>query len=263
MLGELAAGINDLLPQARELVTTLRTDTVPRVNEAVTTARDVARNANTTIDTARQFVTRADAQVDPLAEALRGTAQDGRLLVADARETLAENRDDLRRTTTHLAGAAKTADEKLPEILDQVKAFAASGQSSLDAADAALDEIRQLALGGRGVVERNRTRIDDVISNVRVASAEGKAAIREVRRSPWRLLARPDGAAMANQDLYAAARDYAAASSDLAAASTALRDAMNDPTLEAEALKALLDKLEKAGEGYDQIQDALFDRLQD
>ncbi len=58
------------------------------------------------------------------------------------------------------------------------------------------------------VVLLHRDDIDEMIDNMTLVSANLKAASKEIRRNPWRLLYQPDEKELHSQNIYEAARDF-------------------------------------------------------
>lgn len=59
------------------------------------------------------------------------------------------------------------------------------------------------------VVLLHRDNVDEMIDNMVLVSANLKAASKEIRRNPWRLLYKPDEKELHSQNIYEAARDFA------------------------------------------------------
>lgn len=99
-----------------------------------------------------------------------------------------------------------------------------------------LDLVHQTMLDAQAIVSKTNgslSRIDDLLieqtptirrtaANLRLSADQLRDTMIEVRRSPWRLLYRPDQRETAYELLYDTARSYAGAVSDLRAASEAL-----------------------------------------
>ncbi len=60
----------------------------------------------------------------------------------------------------------------------------------------------------KGIMLVNRERIDEIIDNISIVSANLKAASKDIRRNPWRLLYQPDEEELQSQNIYDAARAF-------------------------------------------------------
>ena len=78
----------------------------------------------------------------------------------------------------------------------------------LDDLKTASAELKTLVVGQRSVVER-------ALANTQLTSAQMKLAAIEVRRSPWRLLYKPDEIELSTDNIYDAARSFALAAGAL------------------------------------------------
>ncbi len=140
--------------------------------------------------------------------------------LAQLREVIDENRENLRDTLA----SAKSISAKADRLADRIDA------ELFDLARGILQDARDALATARGALDRAAELLDEQspairrsMANFRLASDELAAMMNEVRRSPWRLLYRPDRREMDFELLYDSARAYAAAVSDLRAAGEAAR----------------------------------------
>jgi chromosome segregation ATPase len=94
--------------------------------------------------------------------------------------------------------------------------------SAADKANATLNNIEQLSANGRNLLTVNQESIDAMIGNLRETSEHLRAASREIRRNPWRLLYQPSKNELKQEGLADAARSFSDAAGKLDAAFTRL-----------------------------------------
>jgi len=115
----------------------------------------------------------------------------------------------------------------------------------------------ELSETAKQMVTVNRDKIDELIDNLTLASADLKATAKEVRRNPWRLLCEPDKKTLETANLHDAARAFLLGAEELDAAIGKLKElseahpggvAADDPKLQKvrEHLKETFDKFSKA-----------------
>ena len=96
-----------------------------------------------------------------------------------------------------------------------------------EALDAGVDSIDQLAaiLGTLDLQLANATpTIQAFLQDALIAAGELKLATIEIRRSPWRLLYQPKPDELANENLFAAARDFTIAAGEVRSAAQSLQE---------------------------------------
>lgn len=142
-----------------------------------------------------------------------------------------------------VASAQEIVNETRPGVLETVEnSRQASERFNTLAADLQRDTkptIDGMLTDARAAMERARTAVERAdallaesspalrrtVANARLASDQLKFTLEEVRRSPWRLLYRPDTRELEFELLYDAARIYAQSVSDLRDASSSLEAA--------------------------------------
>ncbi len=146
----------------------------------------------------RENVTSTLASAASATAKLDATMDDAKVAVADARVVVSHFRE-------------KNL-EQIDRILDEAEVGATSFASALQSLDA---EIQMRLPDLRAM-----------LADLRTSAAQVKLATMEVRRSPWKLLYRPDTGELARENLYEAARAFALASSDLRVAGETLQAAI-------------------------------------
>lgn len=262
------ASITELGPSLSALAGELREDALPRLSALLdraggtldtvdSTFTDVGGKAGKAIDRADRTVERIDdlladnrSTIDQTLESLRDASQrmpalvdETRDLVATVEETAVQLRTDLDDTSQRLRG-----------ILD-------STAGVVEKADRAADDTAITLREVRGIIQGNRGKIEQIITRTTDASRTLNLAATEIRRSPWRLLYRPDGRQRESMDLYDAARQFADGAGALQDAAIALEDAAEDPTAGSEDVRRLLIELQERFENFDRIEREFFEKL--
>ena len=140
---------------------------------------------------------------------------------------------------------------------------------TIESLRAAVADLRIIVADAKALVATNRGNLAATIQNFRQASEHLKALAKEVRRSPWRLFAKPDKQEVESLNLYDTARAFASAASDLDSLAETLRVMMEakkegvevDPKVFQEMLK----QLEEMFGRYKEAEGTLlkeFDRIQ-
>ncbi len=196
---------------------------------------------------------------------LGAAIEEGRGTISDVRSTIADNRpkiDNIVENTESVSMDAKEVAAAIREqtqpILDKVQTVIDTAQSGLDETVGALQRIRQDYEGWE-------TRLDDALGNATLTSQQLKLAAIEIRRSPWKLLYRPEPDELEHELLYDAVRGFALAVSDLKASSKSAQRILDrhaaaledDPQVVERLRTNLIDSLDR----YEKAQSRLFDVL--
>ena len=186
------------------------------------------------------------ANADSFAAALPQVGEDAKALARQLREAVDDNRERFDRIVANIDQAAQGVnDETMPLVNDLLR----DGKAAMGEARTALEKIDRL-------VTEEEPGLRKSLANARLASDQLRLTMAEVRRSPWRLLYRPDARETEFGLLYDAARTYADAVSDLRSASETLRAAQTTggdpgtPASNADRLSLLLRNLETSFETY-------------
>lgn len=220
------------------------TATLDSVNRATTRAPDIAQDIETAINSIRQDANRAtDAIVS------NGAAFE------DTLATMTGFIDELEQSRNSAESFLRQLDEDLaPAALTLVQ----DTQNAIAEADAVVE--RAAAVLGEQSPTIRRT-----LANVRLASQELRFFTAEVRRSPWRLLYRPDQRELEYELLYDTARRYAAAIADLRETTASLEAvlASDNPRLAGEGadVEQLVNSINDAAERYRQAEQLFMDEL--
>jgi len=198
--------------------------------------------------------------LDTLNAGLRNAAE----MLRENREPLHQTLEHLRRTSEQLdAGIAKRIARQLDP--DNAAGLIAKIHVGLNRLNASLADINQVTDTTRQLVVLNREKLDELLTNFKQTSEHLKAAAKDIRRNPWRLLYRPSPQEIDRLSVFDAARAFAEAAAELddaVADLRALAEAQNgqlradDPQLQ--RIRA---RLAETFEKFTQAEAALWQQL--
>ena len=124
---------------------------------------------------------------------------------------------------------------------------------ALDAGSKAIGDLATLLRTLDMEVAASVPSIRAMLQDAMVAAGEMKLATIEIRRSPWRILYQPQPGELANENLFAAARDFTIAASEVRTAAESLQSVMQrfpmvveeDPELRADIERFLAESLRR------------------
>lgn len=203
------------------------------------------------MEDARPVLTNIDAGITDA----RGVLDVSAGLVADARDTLASTRPNLEAT---ISNARSLSDA----LLEDAQRF----EAALDEGLLAIREYRELGEEANAMLRRSDPEVRRTLANLRLVSDQATLFTTEVRAAPWRLLERPNERETKEELVYGAARAYADGASDLRAASESLALAAAALDTESqgaseEEVRALIDRLARAFENYEQFERDMLERF--
>lgn len=190
------------------------------------------------------------ANIDEASAKLSPGIDEVREVIASAREWFESNRDRLTTIVENVEIASGDLKDGLArlnaETVDKLHEMLDSGTETTKSAQRAIERIDSL-------VAEQTPNLRKALADARLASDQLKLTMGEVRRSPWRLLYRPDTQELEFELLYDAARQYAEAVSDMRAAGEALESAGARAAVQganAEELTPLVDLMKESFERY-------------
>jgi hypothetical protein len=133
---------------------------------------------------------------------------DGRAAVSEVRGIVTDNRPRIDDIAVNVQDITRRVRE---ETVDKINGVLDTGQQGLDRAVSILEKVDREFDGWA-------PEIREALAGARQTAQQLKLASIEVRRSPWKLLYRPDESELEHELLYEAARSFAMAVSDLRAA---------------------------------------------
>lgn len=263
----------------RRIIATAQ-ETTERVNEITRRFNDtVVPDVETIVGSTRErypaWLDRVDsitanadetvAKGPAIAEEIESRVADFKQLVEDVRPIIEENRDVIRTAMQNFEDAsentrgvteqARTFMDRLNgEMSDRAVAILESGRSGID-------EAREAIAKADSIIGEQRPQIRASLANFRLASDQLRDTLVEVRRSPWRLLYRPDTRELEYELLYDAARSYAGAVTNLRGAAESLEAVSAIDSPDRDEVAALMGEIEQAFERYRQAEEFFLEQL--
>ena len=256
-----AAFANEL----ESMVKDFRENTYPKVTELV---EEFESRFGGWMDSGDRVVANVESATDrfpAISESIEARVTEARAVLATTQDILDENRPTVKATIDN----AQQATERFNALAESLRT------DTKPAIDAMLTDARSAMESARKTVERADALLAEsspslrrTVANARLASDQLKFTLEEVRRSPWRLLYRPDTRELEFELLYDSARIYASAVSDLRDASAALEEATSSAnasgsTLSGRRAEELNAELQRAFESYRAAERAFLDLIID
>ena len=189
-------------------------------------------------------------------------------LVAETRAIVNENRTDVRtiiENTRATSNDLQAGTKDARAFLDQLNTVLA------DKAMAALDEAQQAMRDARTTLARadetlveQQPNIRRAMANARLASDQLRDMAAEIRRSPWRMVYRPNDRELEYELLYDSARLFAGAVGELRSTSESLQnvlDTRDGAGANQAQVTALIESLDAAFNRYREAEQSLLDQL--
>lgn len=233
---EIAANISDAAREIREHITP----------DARAVIADIRERSPRWLDRVDSIT----ANADEFGKRLPGIGEDAREIAAKIRATIDENRERFDRIIANVDSATRHFDDDTLPLIDGLMR---EGRVTVAEARTAVDRVNSFIVEEEPGLRKS-------LANARLASDQLRLTLAEVRRSPWRLLYRPDAKEMEFELLYDSARTYADAVSDLRAASDSLRAAQAAPNApDAAQIRLLLENVEKSFDTYRKAESRFLD----
>ncbi len=198
------------------------------------------------------------AEIEQRVAEFRGFIEDVRPIIDENREQIRiaiGNFEDASANTKEVTAQARSFMDRLNgEMSDKAVAILESGQAGLEEARSAIGKADS-------IVSEQRPQIRASLANFRLASDQLRDTLVEVRRSPWRLLYRPDTRELEYELLYDAARSYAGAVTNLRGAAESLEAVSAIDSPDREEVAALMGEVERAFERYRQAEEFFLEQL--
>lgn len=254
---QMIADGSDFLERAGAIAARLEDDIVVITEDAKafsSTLRDTSARVSERLPEIEDDVAAAASTVARAGENLERAAQTTEAFVEEARDVLAESRPRINETL-----------RLTQELMENIEAeHAPAAMELITRATSAADDLAGTAQRIETLVAESDPAVRRSLANARLASDQLRQASVEIRRNPWRLLARPDTKELEAEIIYDATRTHADAASDLrdtAASLQAMLDAAanNESPAVAERLDALRAELGEALERYRASQQSLID----
>ncbi len=272
---DLVQTVNRIAPEAELLLSELTGQTVPRINAVLDEAKSAVESVETTSESFRktaESVTSTSDRAGSLAASLNDvfgrettkgdlTSTLSNIRVAsDGLPKLIEDANQLMAVATEAVDSVKVTVE---ETGNRLEGMLAKADEAAEDVVAVAQDARETTASVRGLIAGNRGRIQAIVERLGDTARTLNLASAEIRRSPWRLLYKPDGDQRANMNLYDAARQFAEGANALQDAAIALEGATQDPAADAEEVKRLLEEVQSRFENFDKAEKQLFERIRE
>jgi ABC-type transporter Mla subunit MlaD len=262
---ELFAGLGEVIPSLREVAVDIRTQTLPQVNQTIERVQQTVDSFGEAANEGTQLIQQVRGHVDPAMEKYHTVADRGAETLVEVRDVLGDSGGDLRQTAANLNSATGTLSEGLPGLIEQVDEFLTKLDSTIEGINGSMEDIaataentRELTGAARGVLVRNRARIDSITAALRTTSQNLRGASSEIRRAPWRLFYRPRPGEMQNINIFESARQFSEGAGELHDAAQALRAALEDPAVDEESLEELLQHVQQTFDNFREVEQRLW-----
>lgn len=252
------------------------------LQEVITNIRDASEEMRDTLPKLAEKLNTIAGKIEPLAAKAGPALEDATATLANVKDITTQFRartpdwtkrvdtitQETQATVTAAHDILKDKDPKIRATLDNVhevtKNFREQTMASVDEAVAkgsvALENLRKSSLDLRGMIVGQRPVIERALANAELTTDQLKLAAIEVRRSPWRLMYKPDDKELETDNLYDAARSFALAASTLDAASQSLKAVSADKD-NSEQVARVLDHLTAMFERYETAEKAFWEAL--
>ncbi|MEM8834205.1 MAG: hypothetical protein AAGD00_00160 [Planctomycetota bacterium] len=260
-LGDKSGGLADdarlLISDARGAVSDVREGGLRDFNEMVADARaqwdaDWSDRVGRILENAETFTVRANE----IGESFDNRVLQARDLVASLQETVNENRAQFDNVVDNADEFMDNVNGKWSDLLDE------GLTRGRDAIKNAEDTVARV----RATVTTETPGVRRAIASFRLTADNLRDTTSEIRRSPWRLLYRPNNRELEYELLYDSARSFAQSVSDLTAATASLQaiadtdGAQLKPEDVAEAIETLTRSLQKHADAEQRFLEQLLDQ---
>jgi phospholipid/cholesterol/gamma-HCH transport system substrate-binding protein len=262
---ELLARLNAIAPNVEAIISDVKNQTVPKVNLALDKTAGTMDSFKETGVAATDVMKTLKGKLDGIVERYNKIVDTGTQAMVNIRDLFGDIKTDFRTTIANFSKLTTAINEKLPPILDKLDQGLAKVKQTVEVVDATLADIqksaantRDITASGRSILTQNKSKIDRMISSLKVTADNLKGASAEVRRSPWRLLYKPQPGEMGNLNLFDSARQFAEGANDMNDAAQALRDALKDPNADKEQIQKLVEHLDQSFGKFNKVEQELW-----
>ncbi len=210
------------------------------------------------IDSITANIDETTEKAPAIADDLQQRIDDVEVLFSKARTYLDDNKDNVDAAIANARDTTENArafSERLNgELTDRFVDILNTGKAELEKAGDSVATVGEF-------IDEQKPSLRKSLGNFRLASDQLRDTLIEVRRSPWRLIYRPDMRELEYELLYDAARSYAGAVSDLRAATESMQVILSQGGLSPEEAEGLLDRMNRAYDGYQEAEDLFLERI--
>ena len=209
MIGEVRQTIDDTTPKIRQIVGALDA-TAGGIKETSDAVRPVIASVVGHVDEATKRLAEAAPRVDAvLAQVVSLTAQVDKLL--------AENRPNINETIASVRDLSATLRQVVARDQEKVSALFDHVNGTMNRADLALYNVKQISDSGLVMLNRNKVDIERTVANVKDASEWGSKLVQKIYANPFVLspLYKPTAEDVRVQSVYDSAQVFAGAAEKL------------------------------------------------
>jgi len=242
--------ITELLKSARRIVESAESDFdelwSPKVTSTLDNFDTISANGVDITDSVASGVDEARQGID-----------DAKAMIKSGQEIIDNAQPDIDSILKNVDQISRHFEEQTTVDIDELMAQAKS----------TVDEYHTLGDKANVFLQEQKPQVEETLTNIRLASLDGRLFVSEIRAQPQRLLRPPSKKELERELLYSSARAYAAAASDLRAASTALDNILHmaangdTPTLTPAEIIALQKKVHNAFETYQNAETDLLNAI--
>lgn len=216
----------------------------------------------------RSLMQQANDATPEIIQKVKDAADETKALMADGRKIISENKPDFDTTIDNAlafteqlkrmgADGEAIAERLKNTTVKMAEDLLGDARSRVNEAGGTLNSM--LAKGDAFASEQIPV-VRAALAKLRLSGDQLAATLGEVRRSPWRLIYRPDTRDLEFELLYDSARAYAQAVTDLTSATDALKGLSDAGQLKAgeRSVQELLSNLDAAAAKYEATQDEFF-----
>ena len=241
--------IAELLASARRTIAGAESDYAdlwsPRVTTALTNVDTISANGVKITETVQAAVDNANTGID-----------EARAVIATSQQIVDQARPDIDNILSNVEEATRHFNEVTTAEIDELMA---GWQTTVIG-------FQDIAAKANLFFDEQAPQLSATLTNVRLASLDGRLFINEIRAQPQRLLRPPNKKELERELLYSSARAYASAASDLQAASAALDNVLSRAATGATPISpadiiALQKRLHEAFDKYQSAESGLLDAI--
>lgn len=253
-LGEVGPDLAETMKQARLAATDIRAKTVPKANAALDSFKGTG-------DSAAALVGDVKGKLPPIVDRYNDVTDKTAAMMQSITDMIGPATTDWKGLMANLNQASGSINQKLPAMLEKLDTTLASAQAALEDVKKTVANTTELTASLKQVVGRNESKLEGIITGLKTTGDNLEAASAEIRRSPWRLLYKPAPNEVANLNVYDSARQFAEGATDLNDAASALRDALKTGGAKPEEIQAMIDRLDKTFNNFNDVEKKLWSEV--
>lgn len=244
------ATVAALAPQIKDMVTQVRTTTVPLINADLVKLGNTADSIHAAAASASGVLNSVHDDIPPVVAKYNAAAKNTAYAMEQAGKLLHSGRK----------GAIVNLNAATAEIKNAIPRLLAKAQSDLNEVHATLANSTALTARAKTLLAANQDRVDGIIRALHGASVNLKTFAVEIRHSPWRLLYKPSKKDINNVEIYDAVREFDQAARHLRHAADVLKETAVTPgsPIEQKRLHELIKQLNNTFGQFQQVENKFW-----